>query len=67
MLRSTERVARLRALAEFVLQDAAAGRAWLATPQPGLGGKVPNDLLRSEFGARDVETLLNRIEHGIYT
>lgn len=60
------RLARIQALAESVLEDESAGRAWLATPQPGLGGKVPNALLRSEFGAREVETLLNQIEHGVY-
>ena len=60
------RLARIRALAEYVLEDAEAGREWLATPQPGLAGRMPNDLLASEFGAREVETLLNRIEHGIY-
>ena len=61
------RLARMQALAEYVLEDATAGRQWLATPQPGLAGRVPNELLSSEFGAREVETLLNRIEHGVYT
>jgi putative toxin-antitoxin system antitoxin component (TIGR02293 family) len=61
------RLARIQALAEYVLEDATAGRQWLATPQPGLRGRAPNDLIGSEFGAREVETLLNRIEHGVYT
>ena len=60
------RLARIHALAEFVLEDDRAGRDWLARPQPGLAGRRPNDLLSSEFGAREVETLLNRIEHGVY-
>jgi putative toxin-antitoxin system antitoxin component (TIGR02293 family) len=61
------RLARIQALAEYVLQDATAGRPWLATPQPGLGGHVPNEFRSSEFGAREAEILLNRIEHGVYT
>ena len=60
------RLARIHALAEFVLEDDRVGRDWLARPQPGLGGRRPNDLLSSEFGAREVETLLDRIEHGVY-
>ena len=60
------RLARIQALAESVLEDESAGRAWLASSQPGLGGRVPNALLRSEFGAREVETLLSQIEHGVY-
>lgn len=60
------RLARIQALADWVLEDRDAARAWLSEPQPGLGGRTPNDLLASEFGAREVERLLNRIEHGVY-
>lgn len=60
------RFARIRVLAERVLEDPNAAEAWLSEPQPGLAGRVPNDLLASEFGAREVEDLLNRIEHGVY-
>jgi putative toxin-antitoxin system antitoxin component (TIGR02293 family) len=61
------RVARIQALAEYVLEDAQAGQEWLDHPQPGLGGRIPREVLASEFGAREVEDLLNRIEHGVYT
>jgi putative toxin-antitoxin system antitoxin component (TIGR02293 family) len=61
------RIARVQALAEYVLEDAAAAQEWLDHPQPGLGGRVPRHILASEFGAREVEDLLNRIEHGVYT
>ncbi|MBN8726342.1 MAG: DUF2384 domain-containing protein [Xanthomonadales bacterium] len=60
------RIARIVALAAFVLEDDGDGLAWLGAPQPGLAGKVPMDLVASEFGAREVEELLLRIEHGIY-
>jgi putative toxin-antitoxin system antitoxin component (TIGR02293 family) len=39
---------------------------WLAFPQYGLGGVVPLDYARTEVGAREVETLLGRIEHSVY-
>ena len=45
-------------------RDAAA--EWLTRPQPGLGGAVPLDLARSGLGAREVETLLGRLEHGVF-
>lgn len=61
------RMARIRALAEFVLEDVESAKVWLRTPQPAMGERVPADLLRSEFGAREVERLLQRIEHGVYT
>lgn len=60
------RLARVSALAEEVLEDPAAAREWLAEPQPGLAGRVPNDLLVSEFGAREVEDLLQRIASDVY-
>jgi putative toxin-antitoxin system antitoxin component (TIGR02293 family) len=46
-------------------RDAAA--AWLTTPQPGLGGRRPLDLARSDVGAREVERLVGRLEHGVFS
>ncbi len=40
---------------------------WLRRPQPGLGGNVPLDLLVTQAGADEVETLLRRIDFGVYT
>jgi uncharacterized protein (DUF2384 family) len=34
-------------------------------PQFGMGGKIPFELMKSETGAREVEPLLMRIEHGV--
>jgi uncharacterized protein (DUF2384 family) len=39
----------------------------LRRPQPGLGGKIPLDLLVTQAGADEVETLLRRIEYSVYT
>ena len=58
------RYARLfdRAAAIFETEDGA--REWLTTPQHGLNGIVPLEHARTETGARQVETLLGRIEYG---
>jgi putative toxin-antitoxin system antitoxin component (TIGR02293 family) len=38
---------------------------WLRRPTRSLDGSAPLDLLDTDIGARRVETLLGRIEHGI--
>ncbi|MGH7411696.1 MAG: type II RES/Xre toxin-antitoxin system antitoxin [Candidatus Methylomirabilis sp.] len=40
---------------------------WLRRPNRALGGHTPLDLLDSEIGARQVEQVLGRIEHGVYS
>jgi putative toxin-antitoxin system antitoxin component (TIGR02293 family) len=45
-------------------RDAAAD--WLTRPQPALGGAVPIALATSDVGAREVETLVDRLEHGVF-
>ena len=61
------RVARLSALACEVLEDKVRARGWLKRPQIGLGGRTPLSLLATDFGCAEVERLLLRIEHGVYT
>lgn len=66
----SEKLARYQRLlkkAEDVLGDADSARKWLRHPQPGLGQAVPLEFARSEIGAREVENLLGRIEHGVYS
>lgn len=46
--------------------DAAAARAWLGSPQPALGGAVPFEIATTDVGAREVETALGRVEHGVF-
>jgi putative toxin-antitoxin system antitoxin component (TIGR02293 family) len=48
-----------------VLEDKDAAREWLHDGQVGLGGRTPIDMMRTEAGAREVESLLIRIEHGV--
>ena len=40
---------------------------WLTKPKKALGDKVPLPYSRSELGAREVENLIGRLEHGVFT
>jgi putative toxin-antitoxin system antitoxin component (TIGR02293 family) len=40
---------------------------WLLTSQPALGGASPMDVAKTEIGAREVEDLIGRLEHGVYS
>jgi len=42
-------------------------RRWLSTPQAALGGSPPMVVLTTDVGAREVENLIGRLEHGIPT
>jgi putative toxin-antitoxin system antitoxin component (TIGR02293 family) len=46
-------------------RDAAA--EWLTSAQPALGGSIPLDLARTEVGAQEVERLVGRLEHGVFS
>jgi putative toxin-antitoxin system antitoxin component (TIGR02293 family) len=46
--------------------DGAAARAWLESPLTALGGNTPLDLAQTEPGAGEVETLIGRLEHGVF-
>lgn len=40
---------------------------WLTQPKKALGDKVPLNYSRTEVGAREVENLIGRLEHGVFT
>ncbi len=61
------RFARLMGKAVEVFETEANARSWLSSPQFGLGGAAPLDYAETEVGAREVEDLLGRIEHGVYS
>jgi putative toxin-antitoxin system antitoxin component (TIGR02293 family) len=61
------RSARLFTIASEVLEDNDAAVQWLRTPQKALGDAVPLDLAGTDVGARAVEALLGRMEHGVFT
>ncbi len=47
--------------------DRDAASEWMQTPLPALGGERPIDIARTELGAWQVENLVGRIEHGVYS
>ncbi|HLE05456.1 MAG TPA: antitoxin Xre/MbcA/ParS toxin-binding domain-containing protein [Anaerolineales bacterium] len=47
--------------------DPQAARVWLERPNRALNGKPPFELARTEVGAREVETLVTRLEHGVFS
>lgn len=61
------RYARLLGKAAQVFGGMEDAKQWLGSAQFGLGGAVPLDYAKSELGAREVENLLGRIEHGVYS
>lgn len=61
------RYARLYARAQAVLQDDMAARDWLKQPARALGFVTPLTFAETETGAREVEALLGRIEHGVFS
>jgi len=52
-------------LATEVLGSPEGALAWLRRPQAGLGRQVPIELLDTEPGYEQVQTLLNRIDYGV--
>jgi putative toxin-antitoxin system antitoxin component (TIGR02293 family) len=50
-----------------VLDDADKAVHWLTTPNRALGGVVPMTLLDTPEGREQVETILGRIEYGVYS
>jgi putative toxin-antitoxin system antitoxin component (TIGR02293 family) len=65
----SERVARLMriiSLATAALESEAHAREWLNRPLRELGGRTPLQMTATEPGAREVERVLGRIEHGIF-
>jgi putative toxin-antitoxin system antitoxin component (TIGR02293 family) len=65
----SERVVRLMriiSLATAALESEAHAREWLNRPLRELGGRTPLQMTATEPGAREVERVLGRIEHGIF-
>lgn len=60
------RVARVIASATEAFGDAEKAGRWLRSPNRGLGGLVPMELLSTETGAALVHDALHKIEHGIF-
>ena len=62
------RAARLLGRAiELFEGDVEAAREWLVTTQPALGNETPLEIARTDVGSREVENLIGRIEHGVFS
>jgi len=62
------RASRLFALACDLFEgDSAAARRWLTMPRAALGNRSPFDVSKTEVGAREVERLIGRLEHGVFS
>lgn len=44
-----------------------AARRWLTTPQPLLGGAIPLEIAKTAEGAREIDSAIGRLEHGVYS
>ena len=67
----SERLLRIATVFEQALDlfegDAKAAKNWLTTPKKALGGAIPLEFARTEIGAREVESLIGRLEHGVFS
>lgn len=67
----SERLLRISAVFEDAVDlfegDVAAAVKWLTTPRKALGDRPPLAYARTEPGAREVENLIGRLEHGIFS
>ncbi len=66
----SERVLRIASLFDRALQVLHSHirvQIWFKSPQKGLGGKTPLEYADTEPGAREVEDLLGRLEHGVFS
>ena len=67
----SERLLRISAVFEDAVDlfegDVAAAVNWLTTPRKALGDRAPLAYARTEPGAREVENLIGRLEHGIFS
>ena len=62
---TTERLARLYALASHAFSDPSAAARFMMTPHPVLSGRTPFDVALTEVGGREVEEVIERGLHGL--
>lgn len=66
MSKLKQRRAEVYQLASQVLGSVENAEDWMGEPAMGLNGQIPAELIRTTDGAKQVETLLMQIEHGVY-
>jgi putative toxin-antitoxin system antitoxin component (TIGR02293 family) len=67
----SERLLRISTIFEQAVElfegDVAGAVAWLNSPKRVLGNRTPFAYSRTELGAREVENLIGRLEHGVFS
>jgi putative toxin-antitoxin system antitoxin component (TIGR02293 family) len=67
----SERLLRISSVFEKAVDlfegDVAAASSWLMTPRKALGNRTPLAYSRTEVGAGEVQNLIGRLEHGIFS
>ncbi|MFL6203270.1 MAG: antitoxin Xre/MbcA/ParS toxin-binding domain-containing protein [Thermoanaerobaculia bacterium] len=61
------RVVRIAVQAAEVLGGREEASRWLHAANRALGGQTPLELLDTDLGSRQIEDVLGRIEHGVYS
>jgi putative toxin-antitoxin system antitoxin component (TIGR02293 family) len=67
----SEKLLRISSVFEQALElfegDRAGALKWLTTPKRALQNETPLEYSRTELGAREVENLIGRVEHGVFS
>lgn len=70
-MEESERLLRIATVFEQAAQlfegDVAGAITWLTSPKKALGHETPLEYSRTELGAREVENLIGRLEHGVFS
>lgn len=61
------RLLRVAAHARRTFGDNSLADEWLRSPNSLLGDNVPIHMARTDLGGREVEAILGRIEHGVFS
>jgi putative toxin-antitoxin system antitoxin component (TIGR02293 family) len=61
------RLLRVTREANRTFGDKEFARKWLSLPNPALNDRIPFELAETDAGAREVEVILGRIAHGVYS
>ena len=61
------RYARLMSHATAALGGIEGARSWMIAPAIAFNGECPLDYADTEIGAREVDALLGRLEHGVFS
>lgn len=61
------RLVRVVSLARRVFENDDLADEWLRTPNPVLDNLIPIQMARTDLGGREVEAVLMRLEHGVFS